>query len=156
MNSSCCRYGASACPRGISSLERSRLLTRLLRAAQGRPGRRIRRRPAIGAFAARRSLPCCARQPTARGVFSVLDHLIARRSEALPLSAVTKADLKGWLAAQSDAVAAWVRAAGFKAEPGVHLLLPAAGEGLGGVLLGVESGADIWSYGGLPMALPEG
>src|SRR5262249_28353736 len=28
--------------------------------------------------------------------------------------------------------------------------------GLGGILLGVESGADIWSYGGLPMALPEG
>ena len=86
----------------------------------------------------------------------MLDHLIARRSAALPLSAVTKADLKAWLAAQSDAVAAWVRAAGFKAEPGAHLLLPAARDGLGGVLLGVESGADIWSYGGLPTALPEG
>jgi leucyl aminopeptidase len=89
-------------------------------------------------------------------MFSVLDHLIARRSQALPLSAVTKAGLKSWLATQSDAVAAWVRAAGFAADPGAHLLLPAAREGIGGVLLGVESGSDIWSYGGLPMVLPEG
>ena len=86
----------------------------------------------------------------------MLDHLISRRAAALPLSPVTKADLKAWLAAQPGAVAAWVRAADFAAEPGQHLLLPAAGEGIGGVLLGVESGADIWSYGGLPMALPPG
>src|SRR5215831_13761466 len=123
-----------------------------VRRKAGRAGVRIRRPPAIGAFATRRSLPLCGGQPTARGMFSVLDHLIARRSQALPLSAVTKAGLKSWLATQSDAVAAWVRAAGFAAEPGAHLLLPAAGDGLGGVLLGVESGADIWSYGGLPTA----
>jgi leucyl aminopeptidase len=86
----------------------------------------------------------------------VLDHLIARRASALPLSAVTKADLKKWIAAQPDTVAAWVRAADFSAEPGSNLLLPAAGDGAGGVLLGVESGPDIWSYGALPMALPPG
>ncbi|MFO1057295.1 MAG: leucyl aminopeptidase family protein [Dongiaceae bacterium] len=86
----------------------------------------------------------------------MLDHLIQRRAGATPITPVTKDALASWLAGQPAPLAAWVKAADFKAEPGRHLLLPAADGGVAGVLLGVEAGADIWSYGGLPLALPPG
>jgi leucyl aminopeptidase len=86
----------------------------------------------------------------------LLDHLIQRRAGAIPIAPVTKDALESWLGRQPAPLAAWIRAADFKAEPGRHLLLPAPEGGIAGVLLGVEPGDDIWSYGGLPMALPPG
>jgi leucyl aminopeptidase len=86
----------------------------------------------------------------------LLDHLIQRRAGAVPITPVTKDGLAAWLTGQPASLVAWVKAADFKAEPARHLLLPRPDGGLEGVLLGVEPGDDIWSYGALPMALPPG
>jgi leucyl aminopeptidase len=69
---------------------------------------------------------------------------------------VPKSGFRNWLKGQSATVRNWVAAAHFSPEPAKHLLLPARDGGLGGVLLVVEDGLDIWSWGALPLSLPEG
>ncbi|MBX6323244.1 MAG: leucyl aminopeptidase family protein [Rhodospirillaceae bacterium] len=75
---------------------------------------------------------------------------------AVPIAVVTPRGFPAWLARQPRHVAAWVRSAGFRADPGRHLLLPGAEGALGGVLLVRDEGRDPWSFGALPRALPEG
>lgn len=72
------------------------------------------------------------------------------------IAPVTARDLKAWLKRQPAAIRRWVEDNGFKADPATHLKLPARAGGIGAVLLGIEPGTDIWSYGALPLALPEG
>jgi len=86
----------------------------------------------------------------------LLDHLIARAGATVPLTPVTEAGLKGWLRRQSPFLRAWTTGAGFAAKPGSHALVPDSTGRLARVLVGVEAGPDIWSYGGLPAALPDG
>src|SRR5262245_28570630 len=87
----------------------------------------------------------------------VTESLIDRAGgRSVGVAPVTATDLKTWLKKQSAAIRRWVEDNRFKAEPATHLKLPARAGGIGGVLLGVEPGTDIWSYGALPMAVPEG
>ncbi len=87
----------------------------------------------------------------------MLEHLSDRAPrDATPIEAVAEGGLERWLSGQSERTRSWVAATGFQARPGQHLLIP-DGEGrLGAVALGVERGRDIWSFGGLPLALPPG
>ena len=88
---------------------------------------------------------------------TLLQHLTARPGkEAVTITPLTVAALEPWLAAQPAATRRWVERIGFTARPGTTALLPDAEGALARVLLGVEAGEDIWSYGGLPGALPPG
>ena len=78
--------------------------------------------------------------------------------ESLPLWIVTEGQLPGWLADQSPAWAAWVRAHGFQAERHRLLTLPAA-DGVGGAVLGLGPLAHLqqltpWHVSGLTERLP--
>jgi leucyl aminopeptidase len=87
-------------------------------------------------------------------------HLIDGTPDAVPLHPVSKDALAAWLEARPAHQRAWIERAGFKAEPGSTLTLPDAHGSLVGVALGVEPAdhADrgLWSYAGLPDALPPG
>lgn len=90
-------------------------------------------------------------------MFPVTDSLIDRAGgKAVPVTPLTAAELRSWLKKQPATMRRWVEENRFKAEAAAHLRLPARAGGIGGVLLGVEPGVDIWSYGALPQSLPEG
>jgi leucyl aminopeptidase len=87
----------------------------------------------------------------------VIAHLTSRADgKAVPIQPLTTSALKAWLKSERAAVRRWVEDVEFTAKPGSHALVPKRDGRLGRVLLGVEEGADIWSYGGLPRALPGG
>ncbi len=74
---------------------------------------------------------------------------------ATPIWPVAESGLDGWLKSQpAKTAAAWVRASGFKAAAGAHLLLPGPDGTLAGVLLGVADDADLYAFAGLPGVLP--
>jgi len=86
-----------------------------------------------------------------------VDHLTHRApGKTIPVTPITAREFKGWLKAQRATVRKWVDGVRFEAKPGSHTLIPGADGGPGRVLLGVEAGPDIWSYGDLPKALPRG
>lgn len=88
---------------------------------------------------------------------TLLRHLTTRAGkDAVTITPLTEAELEPWLAAQPAATRRWVERIGFAARPGKTALLPDAEGGLSRVLLGVETGEDLWSYGGLPGSLPLG
>jgi leucyl aminopeptidase len=62
---------------------------------------------------------------------------VARSKAALPIWFVTPATLAKVCAGFGKSARAYVKAAGFAAKPGQHLIVPAAG-GIGGVLFGIE------------------
>jgi leucyl aminopeptidase len=80
---------------------------------------------------------------------------------SLPLWLLSDAELPRWLAGQPEAVSGWVRSNGFQAEKQRVLMLPAAGGGIAGAVVGVGSlgsGADLklWQAAGLAdRLLPE-
>ena len=82
------------------------------------------------------------------------DHLTSSAKGAVPITPLTKDELKAWLEAQPKADAAWAAASGFKAEPGTVCLLPGRGGTLKRVLAGRDADDDLWSYAGLPGSLP--
>ena len=83
--------------------------------------------------------------------------LVARAdARTIPITPLVARDLAGWLARQPERTRRWVSGARFEAKPAPHLVLPGADGAPAGVLLGIEDGADIWSWGALPLALPEG
>ncbi len=87
----------------------------------------------------------------------MLQHLTTRAGkQAVTITPLTKAELEPWLAAQPATIRRWVEGIGFAAQPGKTALLPDAEGALARVLLGVEAGEDIWSYGALPGSLPQG
>jgi leucyl aminopeptidase len=69
---------------------------------------------------------------------------------------VSKSQYRNWLKGQNAGLRNWIAATAFKAEPSRHLLLPARDGGVGSVLLIVEDGFDLWSWGALPQSIPEG
>ncbi len=87
-------------------------------------------------------------------------HLIDGAPDALPLHPVSKDGLADWLGARPAHQRAWIERTGFKAEPGSTLTLPDTRGTLAGIAVGVEAAdhADrgLWSYAGLPDALPPG
>lgn len=82
--------------------------------------------------------------------------LDAPEAATVPLTALTEADLPGWLEGAEAATRRWVEAAGFTAKAGSHVLLPAADGGVGRVLAGLGDGTDPWAMAGLTTALPKG
>jgi leucyl aminopeptidase len=87
----------------------------------------------------------------------VIAHLTSRAdAKAVSIHPLAAPALKAWLKSERAAVRRWVEDVEFTARPGSYALVPKRDGRLGRVLLGVEEGADIWSYGGLPRALPGG
>ena len=86
--------------------------------------------------------------------------LIDAASDAVPLLPVPQDGLAAWLAERPAQQRAWLERAGFKAEPGSTALMPDATGALAGVALGVEPpdhpDRGLWTYAGLPEALPPG
>ena len=82
----------------------------------------------------------------------------ARSKAALPIWFVTPANISKVVAKLDKRARAFVKATGFEARPGQHLLLPSAG-GAGGVLFGLEGkkgDANPFLPGLLPGLLPAG
>ena len=85
------------------------------------------------------------------------EHLLDRKpADATPIEPIPEGGLERWLGRQDPVARTWVAANRFEAKPGKHLLIPDSGGRLAAVALGVAAGTDIWSYGDLSMALPEG
>jgi leucyl aminopeptidase len=76
--------------------------------------------------------------------------------DTVALTPVTKAGLADWLAAQSPAVASWVKAVGFTGEAGSTVFLPGPDGAVARVLAGVSAVDDLWAFAGLPASLPAG
>ena len=76
---------------------------------------------------------------------------------ATPITPLTPAALKAWLASRPARERHWVEGCGFRAEAGRHLLVPDASGRPARVLLGADLAADAhWALAGLPDALPAG
>ena len=86
----------------------------------------------------------------------MIEHLVEPASAAIPIRPLSPDGLNEWLPRQEKRVAAWVEANRFKAAAGKTCLVPAAEGGIAEVLLGIGEEDDLWPYGGLPSALPEG
>ncbi len=87
----------------------------------------------------------------------MLEHVSDRiAGNAVPVEPVADGSFERWIRQQSPVTQAWVAANGYKAKAGQHLLIPDSSGAIGLVALGVSSGRDIWSYGDLPLSLPEG
>ncbi|MGF1594363.1 MAG: M17 family metallopeptidase [Kiloniellaceae bacterium] len=82
------------------------------------------------------------------------DH--ADATGATPITALTRGAYDDWLKTQPAPRRAWVAASGFRAQPGSFCLLPGEGGGLDEVLLVIDPDEPIWSFAGLPTALPPG
>ena len=74
----------------------------------------------------------------------------------VPVTPLTRAELEGWLADQTDEARAWAASTAYGAAPGAVRLVPGAGGRLGRVLVGVESHGALWNLAGLPAKLPAG
>ena len=88
--------------------------------------------------------------------FSLTD----RDDGAIPIVALTKSRLAGWLQEAPERERNWLTSIGFAAEAGKSALVPGESGRLARVLVGVGDGADagggMWSLAGLPGVLPEG
>ncbi|MGF1631527.1 MAG: M17 family metallopeptidase [Kiloniellaceae bacterium] len=82
--------------------------------------------------------------------------LVADDPKAIPITALAREAYDNWLKAQPATRRNWVVASGFRAQPGASCLLPGDGGGLEEVLLLIDPGDPIWSFAGLPTALPPG
>jgi leucyl aminopeptidase len=86
----------------------------------------------------------------------LLDHLVAPRAGAVPLSPVTEEDLAGLLARLDEPQRRWVESTRYVGEAGKFALLPDSGGRLARVLVGVKPGEELWALAALPDALPPG
>ena len=84
----------------------------------------------------------------------------AGEKPAIPILFVTVATVDSVLATLDDRGRSFVKAAGFEAKAGKHLLVPAADGGLAGVLFGIEAedskSRDLFRPGQLATLLPAG
>jgi leucyl aminopeptidase len=86
----------------------------------------------------------------------VLDCFTEPAGETVPITPLAKDQLAGWLERASPRERAWVKAAGFAAEKGKTLLVPAEDGGLARVLAGIDPEEPVWALAGLPETLPPG
>ncbi len=83
-------------------------------------------------------------------------HLIESAGTSVPITSLGAGELEAWLAGQEPAVAAWVRANGFKAKAGSILTLADAAGGIGRVLAGIGGNDPLRDWGGVAERLPAG
>jgi len=77
-------------------------------------------------------------------------------NSTISLTSICTGEFDDWLIKQDARVKSWIAINNFTAKPGQTLLLPNP-EGMpSAALLGVENGADLWSWGGAASQLPEG
>lgn len=86
----------------------------------------------------------------------MLDRLTDDASPTLPIHALGESSLTAWLDAAPAGLKAWVETHRFKPESGRVLLLPGADGAPAGAVLGVGAKPDLWTFGALSTALPEG
>lgn len=77
-------------------------------------------------------------------------------ADTTPIEAVVEGEFDTWLKAQAANVRAWVDAQGFVAKPATFCRLPTENGDPGRVVIGLQDSDDYWSYGVLPLALPDG
>lgn len=82
--------------------------------------------------------------------------LVADDPKAVPITAVAREAYDDWLRAQPARRRTWVGASGFRAQPGGFCLLPGEDGSLEEVLLAIDPEEPLWSFAGLPAALPPG
>ncbi|MEO3427560.1 leucyl aminopeptidase family protein [Pelagibius sp. CAU 1746] len=80
----------------------------------------------------------------------------AHADEATPIAAVTREAYEDWLKDREAPQRNWISASGFRAQPGAFCLLPGENGALAQVLLVIDGEEAIWSFAGLPAALPPG
>jgi leucyl aminopeptidase len=84
-----------------------------------------------------------------------MKYVAPKRKDSIPIYAVDKKKLDGFLSRQSPLVRNWVDATGFDGGTGKRLLVPTRSGKLDRVLVGV-GGRGPWDWAALPKALPEG
>ncbi|MGE5767158.1 MAG: leucyl aminopeptidase family protein, partial [Bacteroidota bacterium] len=82
--------------------------------------------------------------------------LVADQSDAIPITALTREAYDGWLQAQPAPRRAWVAASAFRVQAGGFCLLPGEDGKLAEVVLVIDAEEPMWSFAGLPSALPPG
>ena len=83
------------------------------------------------------------------------EFLTANRSDAILITPVQAADLPAWLD-QHPRSREWLSRIGFKGDPGTFAFLPGADGSPESVIAAPTTGAPVYAFAGLPMALPEG
>jgi leucyl aminopeptidase len=83
-------------------------------------------------------------------------YLVDDDPKATPITVVSRVDYDGWLAAQEGPLSAWLRSSGFRANVGAFSLVPGPSSRVERVVLVIDEEEPIWSFGGLPAALPAG
>jgi leucyl aminopeptidase len=86
----------------------------------------------------------------------VLAHLTQDAKGAIPITPVSKESFPTWLGGLSEAERAWLKATGFTGEAGKIAFMPGAAGKPARVVVGTKAEEKLWSFGGLPDALPEG
>lgn len=79
-----------------------------------------------------------------------------RKSGTVEIVPVTPDNLADALKQLPRSVGTWVETHGFEGKPASHFAAPVDGDGNLVVVAGVDGNDDIWSWGGLAAALPEG
>src|SRR5258708_5121386 len=91
-----------------------------------------------------------------RGESLVLAHLTSDKTGATAITPVTKESFPAWLGSVSDPERVWLQATGFTGEPGKFAFVPGPGGKPSRVVVGTPLDDKLWSFAGLPDALPEG
>lgn len=87
----------------------------------------------------------------------MVSHFTARANKStVPITALTRRELKSWVSSQGKTVQNWLSATGFEAEGGAVALVPGRTGGLSRVVLGLGKTPGPWSFAALPAKLPKG
>ncbi len=91
----------------------------------------------------------------------MLDCFAAKpNAQTITLTPVTADSLQRWIGKQPRDQADWIKASGYRGDPGSVLLVPAKGKQAGGAigraLVGVAAQSDLWSWAAAASQLPAG
>jgi leucyl aminopeptidase len=79
-----------------------------------------------------------------------------RTSSTTPITLVTNKAYTAWVRKQGAAIRGGLRAAGFVAKPGAHIVLPSVKGQKRAVLAVIDEAPDLWAIADLPNKLPTG
>lgn len=86
----------------------------------------------------------------------MLTHLTTDANGSIPITPVSKESYAAWLTGIAAQDRAWLEATGFTGEKGKIAFLPGPGGRPARVVVATSSEERLWSFAGLPEALPEG